>query len=59
MTNNYEVQITQVVDRKGSMIEYKYLATVNNKHVAYGNTALEAYESVRQFLKKENASNLL
>ena len=59
MTNNYEVQITQVVDRKGSIIEYKYLATVNKKHVAYGNTALDAYESVRQFLEKENASNLL
>ena len=59
MTNNYEVHITQVVDRKGSMIEYKYLATVNNKHVAYGNTALDAYESVRHFLEKENAGNIL
>ena len=59
MTNNYEVQITQVVDRKGSMIEYKYLATVNTQHVAYGSTALDAYEHVRKFLEKENASNIL
>ena len=59
MTNNYEVHITQVVDRKGSMIEYKYLATVNNEHVAYGSTALDAYEHVRRFLEKENAGNIL
>jgi len=59
MMNNYEVQITQVVDKKGSMIEYKYLATVNNEHIAYGNTALDAYERVRQFLEKENAGNIL
>ena len=59
MTNNYEVQITQVVDRKGSMIEYKYLATVNNEHIAYGNTALDAYERVREFLEKENAGHIL
>ena len=59
MMNNYEVQITQVVDKKGSMIEYKYLATVNNEHIAYGSTALDAYERVRQFLEKENAGNIL
>ena len=59
MTNNYEVHITQVVDRKGSMIEYKYLATVNNEHVAYGSTALDAYENVRKFLEEENAGNIL
>jgi hypothetical protein len=59
MTNNYEFQITQVIDKKGSMIEYKYLATVNNEHVAYGNTALDAYENVRHFLEKENAGNIL
>ena len=48
---NYDIQITAVHDRKGGMIETKYVASIKDKKF-YRNTALDAYFAVQEYLKE-------